>query len=87
MSFSESKCQSKAYGSLCALAARSQFDAPPSHAHLLHPSDMCVNRQKTWVKWWECARVMRGVSLHIKQRDDVEIGDREKRRGEKWRGG
>lgn len=90
MSFTESKSQSKACGSLCALAARSQFDAPPLHAHSLHPSDMCVNRRKTWVKWWGCAHVMRGVSLHIKQQDDVEIGDsrgREMRRGEKWRGG
>lgn len=72
------------------MAARSQFDAPALHTHSLHPSDMCVKWRKTWVKWWGCARVMRGVSLHIKQRDDVEIGDsrgREMRRGEEWRGG
>lgn len=60
------------------------------HAHSLHPSDMSENRRKTWVKWWGCACVMRGVSLHIKQQDDVKIGDtegREIRRGERWRGG
>lgn len=74
----------------CALAAWSQYDAKPLRAHELHPSDMCVIWQKTWVKRWGRDRVIWGEwACTSNERDDVEIeksGGREMRRGEKWRG-
>lgn len=65
-----------------------QCDAKPLRVHALHPSDVCDQAKDLSETLGTRSCNLKGVSLHIKQRDDVEIeksGGREMRRGEKWR--